>query len=67
MIELVTRKRLRRRRDAIYQHIISDIHSIQLHHLEELMRSIHILNLRIKSYDTIPQQEPEEIFQEKQV
>lgn len=64
MIELQTRRRLRGRRDAIYAHILNDVSSLSLHHLEDLMRSIHILNMKIKSYATIPQKEPEEVFKD---
>lgn len=65
MIELVTRRRIRGRRDAIYRFILDNIYTLSVTHLEHLMRRIHILNLKLKSYDSCPQKEPEEVFKEE--
>ena len=65
MIELVTRRRISGRRDAVYKYILDNIHALSVTRLEHLMRRIHILNLKLKSYDTIPQKEPEEVFKEE--
>ena len=58
MIILPTRRRLERRRDALYERLNS---LLTVHQVEDTMRRIHIINLKLKTYFK-KQHEPEELF-----
>ena len=65
MIILPTRRRLERRRDALYVHLHEIIHCASVHQVEDVMRQIHGINMRLRSY-FIREHEPEELFEEKE-
>ena len=64
MILLPTRRRLERRRDALYKTLHQVIHRASVHDVEELMRQIHGINIKLKTY-FISEHEPEELFEDK--
>jgi len=61
MILLPTRQRLIRRRDALYKRLESCIHIASVHQVEEIMRQIHGINLKLRTY-FIKEHEPKEVF-----
>ena len=63
MIILPTRKRLERRRDKLYAHLESIINSASIHQVENILRQIHVINLRLRTYFK-REREPEEYFLE---
>ena len=66
MILLPTRRRLVRRRDALYEHLDSVLHSASVHQVEDIMRKIHSINLRLRTYFIREnEREPKELFEEK--
>ena len=65
MIILPTRQRLERRRDKLYSHLHAIAKCASVHQVEEIMRQIHGINLRLKTYFK-PQREPQEIFLENE-
>jgi hypothetical protein len=65
MIILPTRRRLERRRDALYEHLQSILPAASVHQVEEVMRKIHGINLRIKVYFHKNQYEPKEFFEDE--
>jgi hypothetical protein len=50
MIVLPTRHRLERRRDALYQHLQSILQTASVSQVEAIMRRIHCINLRLRTY-----------------
>ena len=60
MIELPTRRRLERRRDRLYAYIDSILHSASAVQVENVMRQIHSINLRLRTY--FKNKEPQELF-----
>ena len=60
MIILPTRRRLERRRDALYERLNC---ILSIHQTEDIMRRIHIINLKLKTYFQ-RQHEPEELFED---
>ena len=65
MIILPTRQRLIKRRDALYDHLESIINCASVHQVEDVMRKIHNINLRLRTY-FIREHEPKEIFNEEE-
>ena len=61
MIILPTRKRLERRRDKLYAHLESVINCATIHQVEDILRQIHVINLRLRTYFK-KEREPEEYF-----
>lgn len=64
MIPLPTKKRLRRKVDEEYAHLHSIIGCCTVHQVEDSMRKIHGLLLKIKAYGFTPQKETTEIFED---
>ena len=64
MIVLPTRRRLERRRDALYEHLHA-INDVSVHQVEDIMRRIHGINMKFRIYFTKNGKEPEEIFEDK--
>ena len=63
MILLPTRRRLERRRDALYQHLQSILQHASIHQVENIMQQIHGINLKLKTYfQRELKHEPKEIF-----
>jgi hypothetical protein len=63
MIELPTRRRLERRRDRLYKLLGSIVTSTSVHNVEGIMRQIHAINLRLRTYFKAEfMREPKEIF-----
>jgi hypothetical protein len=52
MILLPTRRRLERRRDTLYEHLLSIMQHASVHQVEGIMRQINCINLKLKSYFT---------------
>lgn len=50
MIILPTRRRLERRRDALYRRLHHIIRHASVSQVEEIMRRIHGINLKLKTY-----------------
>ena len=50
MIELPTRRRLERRRDRLYAHLHSILHNASVIQVENIMRQIHGINLKLRTY-----------------
>ena len=61
MIILPTRQRLERRRDKLYIHLHNIVNCASVCQVEDIMRQIHGINLRLKTYFK-PQREPQEYF-----
>ena len=63
MIVLPTRRRLIRRRDALYDQLASSLQHSSVHQVEEIMRKVHSINLKLKTYFIRENaREPQEIF-----
>ena len=63
MIELPTRRRLERRRDRLYAHLDSILHNVSIHQVENIVRQIHCLNLRLRTYfNGGVSRQPQELF-----
>ena len=67
MIILPTRRRLERRRDALYQTLHAVIRHASIAQVEDIMRKIHQINLKLKIYFNRDLHEPEEIFEKDSV
>ena len=65
MIILPTRGRLIRRRDALYDHLQSIIHCSSIHQIEDIMKQIHGINLKLRTY-FIREHEPKEVFPDEE-
>ena len=66
MIILPTRRRLERRRDALYKNLLKNIHRASVWQVEDIMRKIHTINLRLRTYfDRDEKYETREIFEDK--
>lgn len=63
MIILPTRRRLERRRDQLYQHLESILQHASVEQVETIMRKIHLINLRLRTYFK-RDNEPKEIFED---
>lgn len=64
MIILPTRRRLELRRDKLYQHLISITETASVQQVEHIMRQIHIINTKLRTY-FISKNEPKEIFEDE--
>ena len=66
MIVLPTRRRLERRRDALYKQLHLHLQCLSVREVEDIMRKIHGINFKLKTY-FIRQDghEPAELFEEK--
>ena len=62
MILLPTRRRLERRRDDLYQNLQSILQHASIHQVENIMRQIHGINKRLKTY-FVRDHDPEELFE----
>ena len=56
--------RLIRRRDALYDRLDQMIHCASVHQVEDILRRIHQINLKLKTYFE-RDHEPKEIFDTK--
>ena len=66
MIVLPTRRRLERRRDALYKYLYKIVTSESVHEVEDIMRQIHGINFKLKNYFVREgQHEAAELFEEK--
>lgn len=65
MIILPTRQRLEKRREKLYTHLNSIISCSNRHQVENIMRQIHFINLRLRTYFKSAR-EPKEIFSEQE-
>lgn len=63
MIVISSRRKLIRRRDALYEHLLSVVHHAPPQQVEDIMRKVHIINHRLVSY-IVKENEPKEIFNE---
>lgn len=52
MIILPTKRRLEQRRDALYRRLHSILHRASVSQVEEIMRRIHTINLKLVTYFT---------------
>jgi uncharacterized membrane-anchored protein len=67
MIVLPTRRRLERRRDALYKYLYKIVTSESIHEVEDIMRKIHSINLKLRTYFIREgQNEATELFEEKE-
>jgi len=64
MIILPTRRRLEARRDKLYSHLEAIVNCASIHQVEDILRQIHIINLRLKTYFK-REREPEEYFNDE--
>jgi len=63
MIELPTRRRLERRRERLYAHLDSILHYASVQRVEDIMRQVHSINLRLRTYfQREIKNEPQELF-----
>jgi len=62
MIVLPTRRRLVRRRDTLYRQLESILQHASVSQVEDVMRRIHTINLRLRTYFQ-REHEPTEIFE----
>lgn len=63
MILLPSSRRLERRRDALYEHLHAIMQHASVHQVEDIMRTIHGVNLKLKTYfERELKHEPKEIF-----
>ena len=66
MIILPTRRRLERRRDALYKYLDSIVRHATIHEVEDIMRKIHCIDFKLTTYfDRGDGYEATEIFDEK--
>ena len=66
MILLPTRRRLERRRDALYRQLDSILQCASVQQVENIMRKIHGINLKLKTYFIREgQHEATELFEDK--
>lgn len=66
MIILPTRRRLERRRDALYKQLHSILQCASVQQVEGIVRKIHSINLKLKTYFIREgQHEAEELFEDK--
>ena len=64
MIVLPTRRKLIRRRDALYELLVANIQCASIRQIEDTMRMIHIINNKLRTY-FIRENEPKEVFVEE--
>lgn len=50
--------------EAEYDKLQGILSVASVHQVEDIMRHIHIINLKIKAYGFVPQKEPEEYFED---
>ncbi len=50
MIPLPTRRRLERRRDELYDRLLSILQHASVHQVEDIMRRVHIINIKLRTY-----------------
>jgi len=63
MIVLPTRRKLERRRERLYAQLTNILLTSSIHQVENIMRQIHAINLRLKNYfQRDMNHEPQEIF-----
>ena len=63
MIILPTRRKLIKKREALYEHLYSILQYAPIQQVEEIMRRIHAINYRLRSYFR-REHEPEQIFED---
>jgi len=63
MIILPTRQRLIRRRDALYDKLNSIVNCSSVQQVEDIVRRIHSINLKLKTY-FVKEHEPKELFED---
>lgn len=63
MIVLPTRKRLIHRRDALYDKLHDSLQCASVHEVENIMRKIHSINLKLRTY-FLQKHEPKEVFED---
>lgn len=64
MIILPTRRRLIKRRDALYEMLLGKLQHSSVHEVEGLMRKVHLINYKLRTY-FIQVYEPEEVFHDE--
>ena len=64
MIILPTRRRLERRRDSLYERLLAILPAASIGQVEDIMRKIHIINLKLKTYFNKAQYEATETNEE---
>ena len=63
MIELPTQRRLERRRERLYAHLESILHHASVQKVENIMRQIHCINQRLRTYFKGGiERQPQELF-----
>ena len=63
MIELPTRRRLERRREKLYAHLHSILQNASVVQMENIMRQIHGINLKLRIYFKGGiERQPQELF-----
>lgn len=65
MILLPTRRRLISRRDALYKRLGDVLQVGSVHQVESIMRQIHCINLKLRTY-FIREHEPKEVFPDEE-
>lgn len=67
MIVLPTKRRLERRRDALHEKLDTILQCASIHQVEEIMRRIHSINLRLRTYFIREnEREHKELFEEQE-
>ena len=64
MIILPTRQKLIRRRDALYEKLDSIVNCASVHQVEDILRRIHSINLKLRTY-FVKEHEPKELFEDE--
>jgi len=63
MIELPTLRRLERRRERLYAHLHSILQNASVVQMENIMRQIHVINLKLRIYFKGGiERQPQELF-----
>lgn len=62
MIPLPSRQRLIRRREKLYERLHAISQHASVHQIEDIMRGVHIINLKLRNYFQREQRDPQEIF-----
>lgn len=65
MIILPTRKRLTRRRNELYQQLIAISQHASVSQVEGIMRKVHCINLKLRTYFQRDEHEPVQIFEDE--
>lgn len=65
MIPIDSRRKLVRRRNALYKHLLSVLQHASPQQVEDVMRKVHIINHRLESYIK-REVEPQEVFNDNE-